>query len=129
MPVAMEKVRSPAPSTRHEAFATRTSPPPFENASVAPEATVIVAGAVVVSVLTVMLEGIVMVTAFVSVAVSLAVCGIPADQLPASVQEPAEPPIHVESSAKTAVDTSKQTAETRVVKREDILFMFYHLSN
>ena len=74
-----EIVTSPAPSSVKSALATRISLPPFERASVAPAATVTVAGALAKIVFSVMLAGIVTTAGVLKVAVSDAACGTPSD--------------------------------------------------
>jgi hypothetical protein len=105
------------------ALAVKTSPPAFEKASVAPVATVTVPVALKVSAFSVMLVGTVIVADVLIVAVSLAVCGMPADQFPALVQMPDEAPIHVESSARRGVETSNTTVALRETKYDNALFM------
>jgi hypothetical protein len=88
-------------------LAVKMSPPPFERASVVPDPTVTVAGALTKSVFSVMLAGIVTVAAVLRVAVSAAVCGTPSDQLAASAHEPVFPPIQMEFAADTALTVAK----------------------
>lgn len=118
-----EKVRLPSPLMVRSALAVRTSPPLFEKASVAPGATVTDEGALTVRVLSVMLAGILTATGSLIVAVSPAACGMPADQLAAVFQLPVEPPTHVESNARALVDISRQAAENRDARQEDVFFI------
>jgi hypothetical protein len=66
----IEKVTLPSPSMTALALAIRTSPPAFEKASVATDEIVTVAVAFKVSVLSVMLDGTVIVADVLTVAVS-----------------------------------------------------------